>query len=79
MDEDHGIAIQVSCGAYTYTTQVMGTPWSPDVFNDISKQALRGLKELVADEETTGYTFVAAGEADDVLERLLKLTDESGD
>lgn len=80
MDDEHNIAIQVSYGSYSYTTQVTGTPWSPDVFNDISTQALRGLKGMI--EEHSGdheFTVVTGDNADDVLERLLKLTDENGD
>lgn len=80
MNDEHGIAVQVAYGNFSYTTQVMGTPWSPDVFNDISKQAIRSLKEMVSELDGSDHMTVITGDnADDVFERLLGMTDESSD
>ena len=80
MEDEHGIAIQVSYGSYSFTTQVNGTPWSPDVFNDIAKQAVRGLREMVSDFGTETPLNTDDGETvEEFLTSLMNMTDESGD
>lgn len=78
--EHHGIALQVSHGLFSITAQVMGTPYSPDVFHDIATQAVRKLRELVSTMDAEEMELWQTGEqADEVFARLMDMTDESGD
>jgi hypothetical protein len=68
MGDEVAISLQLSTDNVTIAVRIDGTPYSPDVFDDLARRALTLLKE--ASSKDTYESFAEVDEALNTLEVL---------
>lgn len=76
MDNDQAISLQLSTDAVSVTVRIDGTPYSPDVFDDLARRALTLLEKARGKDKDTYESFEKVDEA---LERLEVLFSDDDD
>jgi hypothetical protein len=74
MGEELAISLQLSTDNVTVAVRIDGTPYSPDVFDDLARRALSLLKD--ATSKDTYQSFTEVDEALNTLEVLFSDDDD---
>lgn len=84
MTDEKALSFQLSNAHIQVTCRVDGTPYSPDVFNDILTQLVRGMAKATEDAPDCGgvrprTVYVAGDSPEDVMNRLEELLNDDDD
>ena len=70
MGDEVAISLQLSTDNVTIAVRIDGTPYSPDVFDDLARRAMTLLKEASSKDKDTYESFAEVDEALNTLEVL---------
>lgn len=65
--EERAISLQVVCGSVGVTARLDGTPYSPDVFDDLVRKCVNGLRDALASAGLEAPSGAAEGQYEEFV------------